>query len=57
MSESLLNWYKEYIVGLFDVVRNKIVKYDDFGNIMTEIVQFTPESKKEWVLKMKKILK
>lgn len=55
MDESLLNWYKEYIVGLFDVIRNKIVKYDEFGNILSELIQFTPESKKEWVRIFNKI--
>ena len=32
MSEQILSWYSDYIIGLFDIVKNRLIKFDEFGN-------------------------
>lgn len=49
MDGDILNWYHEYVVGLFDNVKNKWVTQDEYGNQINHICRFDDEAKKEWI--------
>lgn len=55
MNDQLIQWYKEYLIGFFDAIRNNIIQYDDHGNILSAYVRFDEQSKKEWVRIFNKI--
>lgn len=55
ISDSLINWYNEYIVGLFDMIKNNMVKFDDYGNIQSTYIRLNEEAKQEWVRIFNKI--
>jgi hypothetical protein len=55
ISEKLLEWYKNYIISLFNNIRDNWVKFDDYGNIINYKCRFNEESKKEWIRIFNKI--
>jgi len=55
MSERLINWYSEYVVGFFDAIKNKFVKTDNTGKQTPFISRFNFESKAEWIRIFNKI--
>lgn len=48
ISCSLLKWYDDYIVGLYDLVRRDFFRIDEYDRVSSRIVRFSPESKQEW---------
>lgn len=55
MSERLINWYSEYIIGFFDAIKNKFVKKDNYGKQEHFVSRFNDESKVEWIRIFNKI--
>jgi hypothetical protein len=55
ISCSLLKWYDDYIVGLYDLVRRDFFQIDEYDRVSSKIVRFSPESKAEWIRIHKKI--
>lgn len=55
MSSEILEWYSEYIKGLYDNIKNKWVKKDEYDNQVPHIARFEPEAKKEWIRIFNKI--
>lgn len=55
MSEQILSWYSDYIIGLFDTVKNRLIKFDEFNNQIPFFVRFDEEAKKEWIRIFNKI--
>ena len=55
MDQEFLEWYHEYIVGLFDNVKNKWFTQDEYGNQINHICRFDDEAKKEWISIFNKI--
>ena len=49
MDSDILDWYHEYVVGLFDKVKNNWVTQDEYGNQINHICRFDQQAKKEWV--------
>jgi len=57
MEEESLFWYNEYVVGLYELVKNKITQYYDDGNINPYIARFSDDAKNEWIRIFNKITK
>jgi hypothetical protein len=55
MSEELISWYSDYVMAMFDNIRNSWLRYDDFGNILPFLAKWDKESKIEWVRIFNKI--
>lgn len=55
MDGDILDWYHEYIVGLFDNIKNNWVKHDEYGNQLNHICRFDDEAKAEWIKVFNKI--
>lgn len=55
IDEKLLYWYKDYIISLFNFIRDNWVVYDDYGNIRNYTCRFDTEARKEWVRIFNKI--
>ena len=55
MNESLINWYDEYIIGLYDFIKNNCVIYDDYGNVKPNYIRFSEDAYIEWVRIFNKI--
>lgn len=55
MSSEILEWYSEYIKGLYDNIKNNWVKKDEYDNQIPHIARFEPEAKKEWIRIFNKI--
>lgn len=45
LSEDLMKWYEEYIIALYQVVRENLTHYDDNGNINSLLLRFNDKSK------------
>lgn len=55
ISQGLLKWYDDFIVGLYDLVRRDFFKLDEYDRVASQIIRFSPESEVEWIRIFKKI--
>ncbi len=55
MSSEILEWYSEYIKGLYDNIKNNWVRKDEYDNQLPNIARFAPDAKKEWIRIFNKI--
>jgi hypothetical protein len=49
MSDDILEWYSETVIGLFDQVKNQFIRYDNLGNVKPTNAVFLSDAKKKWV--------
>ena len=49
ISQELLDWYSDYIISVYEVIRRKIVNYTNDGEIDSIIALFADDAKKEWI--------
>lgn len=55
ISDEMIAWYSDYVVAMFDNIRQMWLKYDDFGNIVPFLATWDLEAKKEWIRIFNKI--
>ena len=48
MSEELIQWYSNYIMSLFDNIRNMWIQYDEAGNTVPFLARWSKDANKEW---------
>lgn len=49
IEESALTWYNDYIVNFYDLVKTKVVRTDEDGEIVSHTAFFTKDSEAEWI--------
>jgi DNA-binding transcriptional regulator YiaG len=49
IEESALTWYNDYIVNFYELVKTKVVKKDEDGEIVSHTAFFTKDSEAEWI--------
>lgn len=55
MSDELIDWYSEYIIGLYDIIKNTLTDFNADGNIKAKYFIFSKEAKIEWIRIFNKI--
>lgn len=44
----VLNWYSDYMVTFYNVVKRELIEYNSDNEIESYICKFSPDAKKEW---------
>lgn len=55
MSDEQIKWYENYVISMYDNIRNTWIQYDDAGNIVPFLARWSNEAKREWVRVFNKI--
>ncbi len=55
MSDLIMEWYNDFVLGLYEDVRNNIIDYYDSGSVKPKIARFDYDAKKEWIRIFNKI--
>ncbi|MHB9056230.1 MAG: DUF3987 domain-containing protein [Paludibacteraceae bacterium] len=48
INESLINQYDEFMTWFYDNMKNRMLKYDNNGNVATRYLKYSPEAYKEF---------
>ena len=49
MSEEVGEWYNDYVINFFNIIKQNVMQLDSDGGIKSIIASFSPEAKKLWV--------
>lgn len=49
INPSVVNWYEEAIVAMYEIVRHEMIELDPDGEIIPRTCQWTAEAKREWI--------
>lgn len=49
MNYDTIQWYNDSIISFYEIIKHKVVEYDDDGDVKPKIATIPPESKKEWI--------
>jgi hypothetical protein len=48
MPRDLTQWYYDYVVSFYESIKNLFVKFNEDGDIMPLVTEFSKDAKKEW---------
>jgi hypothetical protein len=49
MNYDTIQWYNDNIIAFYEIIKHKVVEYDNDGDIKPKIATIPSESKKEWI--------
>jgi ABC-type oligopeptide transport system ATPase subunit len=55
LSEEIIQWYNDYVVNFYNVIKKHVIKYDPDGEIKSKIVPLSDGAKRLWIEVFNKI--
>jgi len=55
LSDDVVDWYNDYVVDFYNVVRREIIKFDPDGEVRSRIIPLSEGAKKLWINVFNKI--
>ena len=48
MREEVITWYDEFVIGFYEEIRSRVIKYDDGNNVIPLYIRMEQDAYKEW---------